>query len=275
MPNINDWPSLGQYVGVSHRHDRTVGRSKLVVAVYGAENAMGLIGSEYNGIVVLDDTKKQVLLDRHAPHPHGSGYHGPCAATVAEFRRLEGLPNLELVQFIRSHPRCRDKNYQPKQDRGKRSERKGRVREARLFAAEQFTATKYDTAEAKALFANQFVAFVESGFREELFTKAFYGRIMYLFHHIAHYNQLGFWEEFFTCLPDQLRFLRMARDHTAYGDPEHTWVDVERALTSWVRTRGLVESMHDRIEQLRGEAEIEQLKRLAEKHPDELAKLRR
>jgi hypothetical protein len=52
--------NIGPYMGVSI--DKTRGRYRL--CIYSAYNAMGLIGTEYNGIVVLDDQDMQVVADK-------------------------------------------------------------------------------------------------------------------------------------------------------------------------------------------------------------------
>lgn len=52
-------PRLGPYMGILRDEKR--GRYRL--ALYCAYNAGGLIGSEYNGIVVLDDKDRCVVAD--------------------------------------------------------------------------------------------------------------------------------------------------------------------------------------------------------------------
>ena len=92
-------------------HDIKCGGTDIVIAVYGAYNAMGLIGPEYNGIVILDNTDKMVLVDRHMEHPGGSGYYGPHPDTVREWARLVNMSPSDLLLFIREHPRSRDEAY--------------------------------------------------------------------------------------------------------------------------------------------------------------------
>lgn len=104
----------------------------------------------------------------------------------------------------------------------------------KTFTADQFTPTKWDTAEVKAKFANQFVAFVSSGFKQSKFTKAFYRRLSNTFGHIAHYNQFGFWDTFFTSLPDKVNFIEQSLRHSCYGAAAWTYSDVERALQTWL-----------------------------------------
>ncbi len=50
-----------------------------------------------------------------------------------------------------------------------------------------FVPTKFSTAADKAYFGNVFLNFIESEWRETLFTKAFYNRLSSTFGHIAHY----------------------------------------------------------------------------------------
>lgn len=64
-------PRIGPYMGVT----RDVTRGRYRLAVYGAFNAFGLIGSEHNGIVVLDNDAMCVVADRL--FQQDSGYFGP------------------------------------------------------------------------------------------------------------------------------------------------------------------------------------------------------
>jgi hypothetical protein len=115
------------------------------------------------------------------------------------------------------------------------------------FTPDQFTPTQWDTAEKKAAFAHQFVRFVQADFAKSKFTKAFYVRLSMTFGHIAHYNQGGFFEEFFTTTEGKVRFLRMTLQHPCYGDAGWTYSDVERALQSWLRENGVMEKYEQRL----------------------------
>jgi hypothetical protein len=84
---------------------RTVQGIDYIIGIAGAYNAYGLIGSEYNGIFILDDTNKRVVLDRDTPEP--SGYHGPSAAQKARFDEIVGLSNKAFLSLILAHPRSR------------------------------------------------------------------------------------------------------------------------------------------------------------------------
>lgn len=84
---------------------RTVDGTDYVIVIAGAYNASGLIGSEHNGIAILDDTAKRVVLDRHAPEP--SGYSGPSATQRIVFERLQEIDDAAFKRFIAEHPRAR------------------------------------------------------------------------------------------------------------------------------------------------------------------------
>lgn len=131
------------------------------------------------------------------------------------------------------------------------------------FSANQFVATQWEPAEEKAKFANQFLNFVESGFSESKFPKWFYKRLSMIFGHIAHYDQSGFFAEFFTTTKDKLRFLRQCANASCFGDPTYVYSDVERALQDWMRRVSAV-SMYEKMllnETERGErAELARLK---------------
>lgn len=105
------------------------------------------------------------------------------------------------------------------------------------FLASEFTPTQWSTTEDKAQFGNTLLHFIESGWKETLFTKKLYNRLMNTFGHIAHYNQGGFYSEWFTTELDRLRFLDHLLRWPCYGDSAFTFCDVERALQREVRSR--------------------------------------
>lgn len=109
-----------------------------------------------------------------------------------------------------------------------------------LFKAEQFTPTKWNTAEDKAKFANHLVRFVQSGFKKTMFPEWFYTRLSLTFGHIAHYNQWTFYNHFFEC-GDEMKqqFLSTLKTGGGYGDPEYTYSDVERLIHKWAKGQRL------------------------------------
>jgi hypothetical protein len=108
------------------------------------------------------------------------------------------------------------------------------------FVASQFFPTEWSSAADKAAFGNTFLHFVESEWKQTLFTKGFYQRLSNCFGHIAHYDIHGFYGTWFTCDKDRLEFLRNASKWPCYGDPKFTFSDVEQALRQQIRGRNYV-----------------------------------
>lgn len=115
------------------------------------------------------------------------------------------------------------------------------MKKNKLFISDRFTPTKWDTAQDKADFANQFVKFCEGDFRPADFTIKFYRRLSLTFGHIAHYDRDGFYNTFFTSNERIVDFFRFTRDYPCYGDPAYTYSDVEKALQYWLQDSGLLE----------------------------------
>lgn len=130
------------------------------------------------------------------------------------------------------------------------------------FTADRFTPTQWDSADRKAAFAKQFIRFVQCDF-----SKAFYVRLSMTFGHIAHYNQGGFFEEFFTTTQDKFRFLRLTLAYPCYGDPAWTFSDVEKALQSWLRENAVLTKYEQRLADETEAEEKATLARLQAKYP--------
>lgn len=103
--------ALSNRIGNYHYADgaiarRTVQGTEYVIIIAGAYNAFGLIGPEHNGIAVLDDTNKRVVLDQDTPQQ--SGYHGPNIAQWARFEAIAKImSNKDFTKYILTHPRSR------------------------------------------------------------------------------------------------------------------------------------------------------------------------
>ena len=80
-------PSIGPYCGIVVEAFRTFpnGR-KFRLLMYRAFSALGLIGSECNGICVLDEDKMAVLADEM--EQTDSGYSVPTKAQMDLFKRM-------------------------------------------------------------------------------------------------------------------------------------------------------------------------------------------
>lgn len=75
------------------------------IGIAGAYNAFGLIGSEHNGLFILDDTNKQVVLDQHAGEH--TGYFGPSERQWQVLQDVVALDSEHFLHFIHNHPRSR------------------------------------------------------------------------------------------------------------------------------------------------------------------------
>ena len=93
--------NVGPYTSVSR--DETRGNYRILL--YGAFNAFGLIGSEYNGICVLDEKNRAVVADNICCED--SGYFGPSKAQVAAFEKMLKCNKKEFVKIVNSAPRLR------------------------------------------------------------------------------------------------------------------------------------------------------------------------
>ena len=99
---------VGPFVGVSFDATRTFsnGRSFRFV-VYGAYNAFGLIGSEKNGVAILDNDALTVVVDEL--EQGASGYYGPSAEQKALFDRVtsESFAYEDLCALVNVSDRAR------------------------------------------------------------------------------------------------------------------------------------------------------------------------
>lgn len=136
------------------------------------------------------------------------------------------------------------------------------------FTADQFTSTEYDSAKEKAKWANAMVNFIEKGFREQDFTKRVYdGLYIHLYDHIAHYNQWGFYSEWFSTDRKRLEWFLYALDNVPHGSPRNwLWDDVEIAFAGWIRESGLIEEYSERIAKATEERERALLAQLKVKY---------
>lgn len=84
------------------KREKTFGDRSFTIVVAAAYDA-GIIGPEHNGIVVIDDNFRNVLIDQHMKM--GSGYHGPSADQVAELKKIMAMDWDTFSHFVATHPR--------------------------------------------------------------------------------------------------------------------------------------------------------------------------
>lgn len=97
---------IGQYLyadGALRR--REIGEVVYLVGIAGAYDAFGLIGSEYNGIFVLNDTDKRVVADQGCME--SSGYFGPTQRQWDSMRVLMQSSDKQFVELVQAMPRYR------------------------------------------------------------------------------------------------------------------------------------------------------------------------
>jgi hypothetical protein len=134
------------------------------------------------------------------------------------------------------------------------------------FEPDQITPTPFYDAATKACFTNQLMRFISNDFPRKSFNKKFYNHLCNTFGHIAHYSDTGFFEEFFTSLPDKLRFLRQTIEFGFYGSPAHTFCDVELAVANRVVASTVIQWYLEEERLQRTAAEIALLEKLEAKH---------
>jgi hypothetical protein len=143
--------------------------------------------------------------------------------------------------------------------------------QTRPFTADQFTPTQWSTEEDKAKFANHFMRFVKSDFKETLFPKWFYKRLSHCFGHIAHFDQRGLYQTWFATPHDKLNFLKAVIHWPCHGQNDFTYCDVERALKAWIIKSGMLDHYAKAAEQDTENHERAELARLKAKYETEAA----
>jgi len=107
--------------------------------------------------------------------------------------------------------------------------------------AADFVPTKFTPADTKAWFACHLLRFVSADFPRHQFTERFYRQVMHTFGFIAHYDRTGFWTEYFTGTAGKVEFIEQVVGHPCYGDPRHTFSDVEREIGRRLRQVDLLD----------------------------------
>jgi hypothetical protein len=134
------------------------------------------------------------------------------------------------------------------------------------FLPSDFTATKFPTAADKAEFGNTLLRFIESEWASALFTKSFYNRLSMCYGHIAHYNRTQFYDEWFSSLAAQVRFLKHTLQFPCYGDPEYTFSDVERAIQREMVNRNYLARYELRLAEKQQATDLALLRQLESKY---------
>lgn len=134
------------------------------------------------------------------------------------------------------------------------------------FLPSDFVPTKFSTNVDKAAFGNTFLHFIDSEWKQTLFTEKFYNQLSHTFGHIAHYDRSTFYSTWFTCDTDRLRFLEQALEWPCWGEAEFTFCDVERALQREIRKRNYLGVYELKAAESLRSAEMAILERLEAKY---------
>ncbi len=114
------------------------------------------------------------------------------------------------------------------------------AKKTKHFDASMFQATKFHSADDKASFGNHLIAFIEAGFPEPKFTKAFYNTLCQHLGFIAHYDRNGFWSTYFTTTADKIEFVKHILRHPCWGCAEYTFSDVEKVVKAVLLESGVL-----------------------------------
>lgn len=99
------------------------------------------------------------------------------------------------------------------------------------FTEDQFTPTKFSTAAEKAKCATDFMRFFRADCPQTMFSKKLYYFLHQHAGHIAHYDNFGFYSEWFSSVRKQMAFLtRFVESANTFHGCSPDWKDVERAL---------------------------------------------
>lgn len=93
-----DGPRIGNYMGVRDQFDREINGVRFTVFIYGAYNAFGLIGSECNGIGVVNQTAMCVVTDN--VHRASSGWFGATLQQTTAFHQVRVLGDVDFLAWI-------------------------------------------------------------------------------------------------------------------------------------------------------------------------------
>ena len=134
------------------------------------------------------------------------------------------------------------------------------------FLPSDFLPTKFSTNADKAAFGNTFLHFIDSEWKETLFTKTFYNQLSNTFGHIAHHNLDGFYTVFFERDADKVVFLEQTLSWPHFGDPAFTFSDVERAVKRRLRATKVIDIFRLLEADATRRRELATLARLQEKY---------
>lgn len=180
------------YMGVQFDQFVEFGKRRFRVFTYQAYNAMGLIGSEENGIAIADDVKRQIICDGLCKQ--GSGYFGASQQQIDQAEAICAMDWDTFRNFVNGCPNLRMKL----EDKP--------VKIPKLVVP-PMKDVQFMTAKEKALVLKAWFKFVLGGFRLEDFTDRLYKHLTNHASFIAHYNRGGFFGTYFENANETIHFM--------------------------------------------------------------------
>ncbi|MBO1360274.1 hypothetical protein J2D73_10795 [Acetobacter sacchari] len=134
------------------------------------------------------------------------------------------------------------------------------------LAAAGLTATKWDSAEDKARMGDAILSFIARGMPESAFTEKLYSRLSNMFGNIAHCDKNGFWQVQLSTTARRVAFLEQIATAPCWGQPGHTWCDVEREIKARICEQKLIPAYRAAMRVESERDELAQLARLQAKY---------
>jgi len=134
------------------------------------------------------------------------------------------------------------------------------------LAPHAFVATSFETAEDKARMGDMLLSFIARGMPRSAWNKRLYRRLSNMFGFIAHYDINGFWEEQLSTTQARIAFLEQIEAYPCWGQPTHTWSDVERKIRNRLRAARLADAYRSELRREKERTERAMLAALSAKY---------
>ena len=200
-------------------HRLVFGGESFIVLLYGAMNVYGLIGSECNGIAVLWENKGKAIILEHA---RDNSYLSASKQQRNEYARICAMDAGAFRTFVNDHPKAKCQVMVAKPEPILRPD-------LDVLTAD-FRTGRFAAAEEKSRFLVALVEFLCNHCDRDRFTRLIYAGLSQHLGHIAHYNEQGFYENWFEDHVLRVLFLRRHMHEQTFGE----WRDVGNAFKRWV-----------------------------------------
>jgi len=225
---VMDQPSYHPYYNVEHSVKFTTGGVEFQIFVANGYNAGGLIGTECNGIVLVDLTKRGVIFDEWKRL--GGCSMGSTPAQNLELERIVNMNAQELNDLLDNTTGLRLR-YNPFEGKTLKAKEKKSKIDAGIAKGKTYNDAIYMDAKTKARVLRAWELLIVKRLNmspvmsptEECvllgaFPDALYKHMSLHMGHIAHFNRHGFFQAQICNLPDLFRNVHnTAHDRSNYG----------------------------------------------------------